>query len=37
MIELRYVTKTYGKKQNIFMALEDICFIVPTGASVAKK
>lgn len=35
MIELRNVTKTYGKKQNIFTALEDVSFTIPTGASVA--
>ena len=35
MIELRRVTKTYGKKQNIFTALEDVNFTIPTGASVA--
>lgn len=35
MIEVRGVTKTYGKKQNIFTALDDINFIIPDGASVA--
>lgn len=35
MIELRNVTKTYGKKQNIFKALENINFVIPDGASVA--
>ena len=35
MIELRAVTKTYGKKQNAFKALDDINFIIPDGASVA--
>ncbi len=35
MIEVRRVTKTYGKKQNLFTALDDINFIVPDGASVA--
>lgn len=35
MIELKHVTKTYGKKQNIFTALEDVNFTIPTGASVA--
>jgi len=35
MIEVRHVTKTYGKKQNSFTALDDINFIVPDGASVA--
>lgn len=35
VIELRNVTKTYGKKQNIFKALENINFVIPDGASVA--
>jgi putative ABC transport system ATP-binding protein len=35
MIELRNITKTYGKKQNIFTALDDVSFTIPTGASVA--
>lgn len=35
MIELRNVTKTYGKKQNTFKALDNINFIIPDGASVA--
>lgn len=35
MIEVRNVTKTYGKKQNIFTALEDVSFTIPTGSSVA--
>ncbi|MEP7204789.1 MAG: ABC transporter ATP-binding protein [Candidatus Saccharibacteria bacterium] len=35
MIEIRGVTKTYGKKQNLFTALDDINFSVPDGASVA--
>jgi putative ABC transport system ATP-binding protein len=35
MIELRHVTKTYGKKQNVFIALNDINFTIPDGASVA--
>lgn len=35
MIEVRHVTKTYGKKQNTFVALEDINFKIPSGASVA--
>ncbi len=35
MIEVKNVTKTYGKKQNKFTALDDINFIVPDGASVA--
>jgi len=35
MIEIKHVTKTYGKKQNIFTALDDINFDIPEGASVA--
>jgi putative ABC transport system ATP-binding protein len=35
MIEVRGVTKTYGKKQNKFVALDDINFTIPNGASVA--
>lgn len=35
MIEVKNVTKTYGKKQNVFKALDDINLSVPEGASVA--
>ena len=35
MIELRHITKTYGKKHNQFTALRDITFTIPEGASVA--
>ena len=35
MIEVRNITKIYGKKQNIFTALDDVSLEVPTGASVA--
>lgn len=35
MIELQGVTKTYGKKQSAFRALDDISFVIPDGASVA--
>jgi putative ABC transport system ATP-binding protein len=35
MIELKNVTKTYGKKQNAFVALDNINFTIPDGASVA--
>lgn len=35
MIEVKHVTKTYGKKQNAFKALEDVSFMIPDGASVA--
>ena len=35
MIEVKNLTKTYGKKENSFVALEDINFVIPDGASVA--
>lgn len=35
MIELRGVTKTYGKKQHTFTALNDVSFTIPDGTSVA--
>jgi len=36
MIEIRNITKTYGKKQNLFTALDDISFVIPdTARSVA--
>lgn len=35
MIEVRHITKTYGKKQNTFTALKDASFTIPDGASVA--
>jgi putative ABC transport system ATP-binding protein len=35
MIEVKHVTKTYGKKQNVFTALDDVNFAIPEGASVA--
>jgi len=35
MIEVKNVTKTYGKKQNAFKALDDASFVIPDGASVA--
>lgn len=35
MIEVKGVTKTYGKKQNKFVALSDVNFTIPDGASVA--
>jgi putative ABC transport system ATP-binding protein len=35
VIEVRGVTKTYGKKQNIFTALDNVSFTIPDGASVA--
>ena len=35
MIEVNNVTKTYGRKQNLFTALDDVSFKIPDGASVA--
>ena len=35
MIEVKHVTKTYGKKQNAFRALKDVSLTIPDGASVA--
>ncbi len=35
MIEVRHISKSYGKKHNEFTALDDISFSVPDGASVA--
>lgn len=35
MIEVKQITKTYGKKQNVFQALKDVSFTIPDGASVA--
>lgn len=35
MIEVKHLTKTYGKKQNTFIALRDVSFEIPDGASVA--
>lgn len=35
MIEVKSVTKTYGKKANTFCALKDASFKIPDGASVA--
>jgi putative ABC transport system ATP-binding protein len=35
VIEVQHITKTYGRKQNIFTALNDADFVVPDGASVA--
>lgn len=35
MIEIKNVTKTYGKKNNTFVALRDASFQIPDGASVA--
>jgi putative ABC transport system ATP-binding protein len=35
MIEVKNITKVYGKKDNLFMALSDVSFKIPSGASVA--
>ena len=35
MIEVKNVTKTYGKKNSAFVALDDVSFTIPSGASVA--
>ena len=35
MIEVRGVTKTYGKKSSTFLALDNVSFTIPDGASVA--
>jgi len=35
MIEVKSITKTYGKKHNAFLALDDVSFSIPEGASVA--
>lgn len=35
MIEVKNVTKTYGKKHTIFTALDNVSLTVPRGASVA--
>lgn len=35
MIDVIGVTKTYGKKSNAFVALDDVSFTIPSGASVA--
>lgn len=35
MIEVKNVTKTYGKKDQAFTALKNITFTIPDGASVA--
>ncbi len=35
MIEVKNVGRVYGKKENAFVALDDISFSIPTGATVA--
>lgn len=35
MIEVKHITKTYGKKHNIFTALDNVSLSIPDGSSVA--
>jgi putative ABC transport system ATP-binding protein len=35
MIEVKNIVKTYGKKRNLFTALDDVKFSIPSGSSVA--
>lgn len=35
MIEVKNITKTFGKKQNTFVALDNVSLTIPDGASVA--
>ncbi len=35
MIEVKNITKTYGKKDNVFTALSEVSFSAPEGSSVA--
>lgn len=35
MIEVKNLVKTYGKKENLFTALDNVSFEIPTGKSVA--
>ena len=35
MIEVQHISKKYGKKQNEFIALDDVSLEIPDGASVA--
>ncbi len=35
MIEVKNLTKVYGKKENVFTALNDVSFSIPDGARVA--
>ena len=35
MIEVKNITKVYGKKDNLFVALDNVNFKIPNGASVA--
>ena len=35
MIEVKNISKVYGKKDNLFIALNDISLTIPDGATVA--
>ncbi len=35
MISVKHITKTYGRKQNAFVAIDDASFKIPNGKSVA--
>lgn len=35
MIDVRHVTKTYGRKEHAFVAIDDVSFKIPTGTIVA--
>ena len=35
MISVKHITKTYGRKQNAFVAIDDATFKIPNGKSVA--
>ena len=35
MIEVKNISKTYGKKHNRFKALKNVSFKIPSGKSVA--
>lgn len=35
MIAVKHITKTYGRKQNAFVAIDNISFEIPDGTSVA--
>ena len=35
MIEVRNISKTYGKKKNLFQALKNVSFKIENGSSVA--
>jgi putative ABC transport system ATP-binding protein len=35
MIEVKHITKSYGKKQNVFTALDNVTLSIPEGSTVA--